>query len=339
MLKHYDELPPGFLEVGPEGLETLLGGPALIELPGRRPEPLFVSIMLHGNEPTGLYAVQDMLRRHVGRELPRALTLFVGNVAAAARGLRRLDGQPDYNRVWPVDGQPADDSREAVMMCGIVEHMSRRKVFASIDVHNNTGLNPHYGCVNRLDHRYMHLAAMFSRIGVYFIRPQGVCSMAMGALAPSTIIECGKAGQVQGTAHVADFLNAALHLDHHPDHPVHPGDLDLYHTVATVTVPADVSFGFGDAGTELCLDPELERFNFRELRAGTPFGRICSGTELPVEVRDEHGVEVGPRYFRVDRGELCLERPVMPSMLTLDERVIRQDCLCYLMERIDTRDV
>jgi len=26
----------------------------------------------------------------------------------------------------------------------------------------------------------------------------------------------------------------------------------------------------------------------------------------------------------------------MPAMLTRDERVIRQDCLCYLMERIKT---
>ena len=26
--------------------------------------------------------------------------------------------------------------------------------------------------------------------------------------------------------------------------------------------------------------------------------------------------------------------PVMPAMLTLDERVIRQDCLCYFMERL-----
>jgi hypothetical protein len=24
----------------------------------------------------------------------------------------------------------------------------------------------------------------------------------------------------------------------------------------------------------------------------------------------------------------------MPAMLTLDERAIRQDCLCYLMERL-----
>jgi hypothetical protein len=28
----------------------------------------------------------------------------------------------------------------------------------------------------------------------------------------------------------------------------------------------------------------------------------------------------------------------MPSMLTLDRRVIQQDCLCYLMERIHYED-
>ncbi|MGB0713944.1 MAG: M14 family metallopeptidase [Gammaproteobacteria bacterium] len=336
MLKHFHELPAGFLEVAPERLEAMLGGPALIELPGRRPEPLFVSIMLHGNEPTGLYAVQNLLRRHAGRELPRALSVFVGNVAAAARNLRRLDGQPDYNRVWPIDGQPADDSAESALMFEIVEHMRRRAVFASIDVHNNTGLNPHYGCVNRLDHRYLNLAAMFSRIGVYFVRPRGVCSMAMGALAPSTIIECGKASQVQGTEHVADFLDAALHLDHHPEHPVRSGDLDLYHTVATVTVAPDASFGFGKVEADLCLDPELERLNFRELQSGTAFGRVCSGDSLPVRVLDERGVDVAARYFTIERDELCLAQAVMPSMLTLDERVIRQDCLCYLMERIDT---
>jgi hypothetical protein len=29
-----------------------------------------------------------------------------------------------------------------------------------------------------------------------------------------------------------------------------------------------------------------------------------------------------------------LTKCLMPAMLTRDERVIRQDCLCYLMERL-----
>ena len=48
---------------------------------------------------------------------------------------------------------------------------------------------------------------------------------------------------------------------------------------------------------------------------------------------DEDGREVFERYFEVRDGELRTRRAVMPAMLTLNERVIRQDCLCYLMER------
>ena len=48
---------------------------------------------------------------------------------------------------------------------------------------------------------------------------------------------------------------------------------------------------------------------------------------------DEHGNDVAQRYFSTDGEELRVRVPVMPSMLTRDHRVIRQDCLCYLMER------
>ena len=50
-------------------------------------------------------------------------------------------------------------------------------------------------------------------------------------------------------------------------------------------------------------------------------------------MRDERGEDVARHYFHVKDGELRLKVPGMPSMLTLNEAVIRQDCLCYLMER------
>ena len=44
----------------------------------------------------------------------------------------------------------------------------------------------------------------------------------------------------------------------------------------------------------------------------------------------------GTRYsFHWPDGQLRTRCGLMPSMLTLDERVIRQDCLCYIMERYD----
>src|SRR5690625_6470125 len=101
MLKQYIDLPPRFLDATAPELEALLGGPSLIHLPGLRDRPLFVSILLHGNEASGLEAMQDVLRTRLSRPLPRAMSLFVGNVHAASVGLRRLDGPPDYDRVCP----------------------------------------------------------------------------------------------------------------------------------------------------------------------------------------------------------------------------------------------
>jgi succinylglutamate desuccinylase len=101
MLTVLDHLPERFLDTPARELHRLLSGPTLIHLPGRRTPPLFISVLLHGNEDTGVVALQSVLRAYGKRPLPRALSILVGNVAAAREGLRRLDDQPDYNRVWP----------------------------------------------------------------------------------------------------------------------------------------------------------------------------------------------------------------------------------------------
>ncbi|HYA80090.1 MAG TPA: succinylglutamate desuccinylase/aspartoacylase family protein, partial [Methylocystis sp.] len=96
-----DHVPGGFLDCPAAQLSELLRGPTLFDLPGRDSRPLFVSTLLHGNEDSGLIAVREVLRRHAGRDLPRSLLLFIGNVEAAAQNLRMTPEQPDFNRIWP----------------------------------------------------------------------------------------------------------------------------------------------------------------------------------------------------------------------------------------------
>jgi succinylglutamate desuccinylase len=331
LLRQYDELPDGLLSAAPAELADLLGGPSLIHLPGRREQPLFVSLLLHGNETTGFYALQALLKRYQEKELPRALSFFVGNVEAARDGLRRLAGQPDYNRVWP--GSEYDDSPEKRMMADIVAIMRERRPFASVDVHNNTGINPHYACINRVDHRFMHLGSLFSRTLVYFMRPAGVQSMAFAEVCPSITVECGKVGQSAGEEHALQFIDACLHLSEIPDHPVAAHDIDLFHTVATVRVSRAYSFGFGKKPVDICFIDDLDHLNFRELPPGTTLAHVDDIDGLPLEASDEEGREVADRFFRLEGNMLRTTRTLMPSMLTLDERVIRQDCLGYLMER------
>jgi succinylglutamate desuccinylase len=334
MLQELDYLPEGLLKADAAELEALLGGPTLIHLSGRQEPALLVSVLVHGNEPTGWEAARTLLARYMGgREnmLPRALSLFIGNVAAAAQGVRFLEGQPDFNRVWP--GSDLPHTPEHGLMQQVVDTMLKRGLFASVDIHNNTGLNPHYACINTIDNRFLHLAAMFGRTVVYFRRPRGVQSMAMAQHCPAVTLECGKVGQAYGVEHAMNYLDACLRLSEHPEHPVAAHDMDLFHTVATVKVRQGVAFGFGEEAVGLQFADDLDQLNFRELPRGTSFGRVYGDVGLGLEVVDEQGRDVTERFFKQESGELRVRLPVMPSMLTLDRQVIHQDCLCYLMER------
>lgn len=338
MLTILDHIPDGLLDCAARDLHRILPGPTLIHLPGQRPQPLFVSVLLHGNETTGLTAIQGLLRKYDGHKLPRGLSIFFGNVSAAAEGRRHLDGQPDYNRIWPCpdcDG----DLPEHAMMRQVVGEMRARKVFASIDIHNNTGLNPHYGCVNRLEPRFFHLATLFSRTVVYFIRPTGVQSLAFAELCPAITVECGKPDQPFGADHARDFVDTCLHLEALPDTPLDEHAMNLFHTVATITLREEASAGFAPdeeaTDWDITFPPDLDHLNFRELPAGTAIGRVRKnpGT-LPLQVIDENGNDVSNRYLSIEDGHLRLRRAVMPSMFTLDLDIIRQDCVGYLMERL-----
>jgi len=331
MLKIIDHYPDGFLDIDARHLHSILPQPTLMHLAGRQQPALFVAILLHGNEDTGLKAIQQVLKKYAERELPRALSIFVGNVTAAREGLRRLDGQPDFNRIWP--GTEHDAPEQQAMAQAVTNEMQQRGVFASIDIHNNTGLNPNYACVNTLDQRFLHLATLFSRIAVYFIRPKGTQSAAFAKLCPAIAIECSKPGNPEGVARAVDLVDACLHLTDFPTHPVAAHDLDLFHTIGLVKIPDHISFQFGIGDVDFCLESAIDHLNFTEVPAGTCFGTTRQAS-VPLQVLDEVGNCVAERFFEVRNGQLLTRCNVVPAMLTLDERIILQDCLCYLMERL-----
>ncbi len=329
MLNIIEKLPDGFLDIEAQRLDELLNGPTLIHLPGEHTKPLFVSIMLHGNETTGLLAIQDLLKRLHEHRLPRALSIFVGNISAAALKQRRLDGQHDYNRIWTERG----DDPEHKMSAQVIEQMRRRGIFASIDVHNNTGLNPHYACINSLAPQFTRLASLFGRTVVYFTQPDGVQSKAFSALCPSVTLECGQPASPYGVEHASRYIETCLKLEQISHQPMEQDSIDLFHTVAIVKIPQGTRFGFGDDNADIELLNEIDRFNFIEQPAHTRLG-VLHQRNARLQCINEAGEDVNERYFSYDNNHIELARPIMPSMLTLDEQVIRQDCLCYLMERL-----
>jgi len=135
-----------------------------------------------------------------------------------------------------------------------------------------------------------------------------------------------------------EYIDACLHLSEYPVHGVAAHDIDLFHTVAVVKVPPHLSIGLEGEVADFCLPAEVDHLNFRELAPGTVLGFLRQGAiNAALAVTNEAGEDVGERYFSVEESTIKTRTAVMPSMLTMDTKIIRQDCLCYLMERLETR--
>ncbi len=340
-----------------------LPGPSLFHLPGDDPRPLFVSILLHGNETVGLEAVQRFLYEYGDRQLPRAMSVFVGNVSAAAAGVRTLQHQCDFNRVWP--GSELPECCEQKLMREVVSKMVERKVAMSIDLHNNSGRNPLYSCVCSLNVEHVRLAAMFSPQVLYFQRPKGVQTQAFAQFCPSITCECGPIGDRQGVQAAVDLLHRAInsreisnaplsHIgDHHPDDTASDmdgslGHVELFHSVATWKITAADCIRFRplkelnsrEARVEdqlseqrdVVLRSDLDSLNFCKVNAGTVLGQVSASGWQTVQVIDEAGREVTNDFLMQCNGQLQLARAVIPSMLTCNAAAIALDCVGYFME-------
>ncbi len=328
----FNRIPEGLADTAVRDLPSVLPGPSLIHVRGRREPPLFLSILLHGNETTGFLALQQLLRtlELKSRPSPRSFLLFVGNVRAAGKGLRRLYGEPDYNRIWNGGTLPEHELARKVL-----DHVALHRPFAAVDIHNNTGKNPHYACINDTAPSFVHLARRFSKTIVYFTEPHEVISMALSRLCPSATLECGLSGDRHGTSHVHDYLLHCLTMEiDEIFRPPSNRNKEIYHTIAKITVPENTILTFcgdGRPNSGVCLRRDIEELNFTFLQEGTVLGFSDRGGQ-PLRIVDNAGKEVTEKYLRVANGEIVTRTPIIPSMFTRDQTVIRQDCFGYIME-------
>lgn len=330
-LTRMDRFPPELDGLDVRAVRRAFAGPALVTIEGERRGPLFVSTLLHGNETTSFDVLKHLAARCRQGRPPRDLMVLVGNVAAAEAGLRVLPGQADFNRIWD-----QGDSAEHALAAEVLDTARAAGLFASIDLHNNTGDNPVYGCVNALRPADLHLAARFAPIGVYYLNPPTTQSIAFSRLCPAITVECGRSGDPDGLAAATGLVDWALEQESLPDTPPAPGALTLHETVGRVLVSPGNSVAFAPDRADLTLRRDLEHLNFRPMRAGDLVGE-SAGDGLPLTVCDEHGHDLTGEFLCRDGDAIRLVRDVTPAMVTPDLSIIRQDCLCYFMTPIAPR--
>ncbi len=324
-----DSLPDAIARIDVRDIRRVFPNPTLVHVRGELDPPLFISTLLHGNETTGFLVLRRLCEMLAEAPPRRSLMIFIGNVAAVEADRRRLDGEPDFNRIWA-----HGDTAHHRMAAQVLEAARDEGLFASIDVHNNTGANPLYGCVNCLRPEDLHLAASFAPVGVYYINPPTTQSMAFSNLCPAITLECGQPGEAAGFAAAVRLIDHVLSLERFPETPPPDGALRLFETVGRVLIDPSARVSFGPAaGADLVFREDLEKLNFTEIAAGAHWAS-CDRAAAPMRVVDEHGGDLTGAFFRRDGDDVFLKQTVFPAMITHDHTIIRQDCLCYLMKPI-----
>lgn len=329
-LDQTDRLPVELNRMDVRQIRSVFPNPTLIHLRGEIDPPVFISTMLHGNETTSFHVLQHLQETLAGRPLRRSMMIFVGNVKAAEVGARAIDGEPDFNRIWG-----PGDTPEHALAAQVLAIARGRGVFASIDVHNNTGRNPVYGCINSLRPQDLHLAAAFAPKGVFYLNPPTTQSIAFSHLGPAITLECGQVGDAEGFAAATALIDHVLSLDELPHTPPKAGDLQLFETVGRVLVNSAAQIAFGPTtGAGLAFRSDLEDLNFQRVEEGAPWATVRA-VEAALKVVDEHDNDLTEAFFRQTGPHIALSQSVVPAMITSDTDIIRRDCLCYLMKPLD----
>lgn len=329
-LNIYRGIPPGLLDVEPTELRKLLGNPTLLHLGASKQAPVFVSVLLHGNETSGFTVIKKILSEYDIHSSHRPLILFIGNVWAAEQGLRKLDTTSDYNRIWREGTFP-----EKGLAAEVLAILKKEKPFAAIDLHNNTGRNPVYGCIRDLDAAHFTLASLFSNTAVLTDRPQETLSHVMSDLCPAITCECGLPGSEEGIQKALDFVRDCLHLKRLPDEHISKHDLNVYQSIARIHLPETASLGFGEkpGNKDFTFPTDFDLNNFTALEKDSLFGwRNCNER---LKLINEMGADISDRYFSYTGNEIRVIKPFVPAMLTKIESIIFQDCLGYVMHSVE----
>ena len=312
-------LPDGLLDCPAPKLYDALGGPTLFDLSRGLPEPIFVSVLQHGNEVSGWDAVRAFLS---GGSVPPML-LYVANVKAAQAGARTLPHQRDFNRAWN-----GGDSPEARLAHQVTEQAIAARPRFAIDLHNNTGTNPHYSVLTDLGARCLGAAAEFSALALLAQHRDGIQTERFARFCPALTLETGVVDDPQSAARAAAYLAKAAAWREVPEGSF--AGLRVYRNEVRVVIEEpDADFA---ADAPLALRAEIERYNFERLEAGNLFARRADGVPgVGLRAIDVSGADLTDFYFERRGADVMLREAVYPSMYTSDLDAARQDCLCYFM--------
>lgn len=313
-----------------------LGGPACLFFTGRDTQRTRALVtLLHGNEPSGLFAVRRWL---LAQQQPAVNLLVIVASVHAARAAppfshRMLPGVRDLNRCF----QPPYGDEQGKTAEEILEILNLHHPEAVVDMHNTSGSGPAFGVCSFADRHHDALVSLFTHRLVVSGLQLGALMETSNPRSPTVTIELG--GRADEAAHAlahAGLLRYAMAsevLTPTGDAAGSaPPPLEIFDHPMRLELAEGVVLGFGaapQAGCDITLRADIERLNFGTVDAGTPLGWVSGNPHALLRARDASGNCVVSSLVQSVDGELMPARDLKLFMITNNAAIAASDCLLY----------
>lgn len=309
-----------------------LGQPTCILFSGRDPSRTRAMVtLLHGNEPSGLMALQRWLA--LGEQPAVNLLCIVASVhAALAQPLfshRMLPRAKDLNRCF----EPPFDGEQGLLAEEILALLRAHQPEAVIDMHNTSGSGPSFGVCTHLDRQHDALASLFTRRLIVSHIRLGALMEISDARCPTVTIEVG--GRLDAEAHTLAFEGLRRFAQAErvlaPDDEVEWG-LELLDDPVRLELREGVTLAYGEspvAGHDITLRRDIEHHNFGSVHCDTSLGWINGDIGERFRAVDSNGQCALDAVVRGEDGELYPAQSLKLFMITTNAHIAETDCLFY----------
>ena len=154
--KIFTWIDPPTIDIGNSAIEFLnaLPGPTHIHLKGKdSTRSRAVVTLLHGNEPSGLFAIFELLKRGIKPAVDAHF--FILNVDAAKQApnfiYRMLPQHKDMNRCFR---EPFGESEPELIAKNLLEKLRQLQPGCVSDIHNTSGSSPSFGVTTFMNNRH-----------------------------------------------------------------------------------------------------------------------------------------------------------------------------------------
>jgi hypothetical protein len=278
---------------------------------------------MHGNEPSGFYAVHKLLQRlHKADFLQKKVYFIFLNMRAALYepifSKRHCDDEADMNRIWE---RPGKNQGQNSIVKHVKEFILKEEPEMILDFHNTTGNNPLFAIATGREKETLKFCSFFSDVIFCDIGKDTLIDWAKQHCMSITV-ECGRNNDPESHARADDVLKRALILGGAVEGDLEPHEnIHLLHSPELVDVfTDDISFSETNTGKDLVLRPDLDRMNTIEIPKGTFIGWENKQGSIKSSVLD------------INDNTITTNQDCTFSMMTTVVDVIRKDTLGYVVK-------